>query len=92
MGGIDWIADLAEQRRIARRIRSKALEALEGSNMREVLELAGTIEKHEEASAALKAILAERIADYAIRAMREAKKRGTKVGAATIIIAASKAR
>lgn len=86
------LAELVEKRRVGRQIKEKALEALQESDLREVLALAGTMEKSEEASAALKTILAERIAEYTIKAMGEAKKRGTKVGAATIIIAASKAK
>lgn len=92
MGKIGWISEIAERRQIAKRIRSKALEALEGSDMSQIFELAGTIERSEEASAALKAVLAERITEYTIRAMGEAKRRGTKVGAAAIIIAATRAK
>lgn len=86
------LAELVEKRRVAKQIRSKALEALEESNLGEVLALAGTMENNEEASAALKTILAERITEYTIKAMGEAKRRGTKVGAAAIIIAASRAK
>jgi hypothetical protein len=92
MGKNGWIANLVERRHVARQIRGKALEMLEKSDMSEIFELAGTAEKSGEASAALKAVLAERITEYTIKAMSEAKRRGTKVGAAAIIIAASKAK
>ncbi|MGD0729601.1 MAG: hypothetical protein ABR981_05995 [Candidatus Micrarchaeaceae archaeon] len=89
---MQWVADIVQKRRIAKQIKDKALEALEKSDLSEVLELAGTMERNEEASAAMKAILAEKITEYTIKAMGEAKKRGTKVGAAAIIIAASRAK
>jgi hypothetical protein len=68
-------------------IRDKALEALKDSDLTEVFETAGIPDSFE-AGAALKAILADRMADYTIRAMKEAKRRNMKVGAAAIIIAA----
>jgi hypothetical protein len=40
-------------------------------------------------SAAFKAVLADRMTDYAVRAMKEASRRGMKVGVASVIIAAS---
>lgn len=70
-------------------VRSKALEALRSSDLTPVFESAG-IEGSETAGAALKAILAERMAEYAIRAMKEAKSRKMKLGAAAVIIAAQK--
>ncbi len=92
VGKNSWVADIVERQRVARQIRAKAMEALEASDMREILELAGTAEKSGEASAALKAVLAERITEYTIKAMGEAKRRGTRLGAAAIIIAASKTK
>jgi hypothetical protein len=83
---------LAGGQRIARAIRSKALEALERSDLDEIMELAGAGGAKGEAGAALKAILAERMAEYTIKAMKEARSRGTKVGAAAIVIAASRSR
>lgn len=87
-----WLKDIIEKQRVARRIRAKAVEVLDRSDWNEILELAGTTGGSGEASAALKAVLAERITEYTIKAMHEAKRRGTKLGAAAIIIAASKAK
>jgi maltooligosyltrehalose synthase len=89
---IGIVEELAERRRAARRIRAKALEILDRSDWNEILELAGSMESSGEASAALKAVLAERITEYTVKAMREARKRGTKLGAAAIIIAATRAK
>gem|GEM_PF-1934993 len=85
-GGVGAVAD---RQRVARAIKGKAAEALEKSDLGEILDLAGAGPSKEEASAALKAILAERMADYTIKAMRVARGRGTKMGAAAIVIAAS---
>ena len=92
LGSFGLLTGIAEKRRIARQIKASALEALAGSDLSTVMQLAGTTEQYQEASAALKAILAEKITDYTVRAMGEAKKRGTKMGAAAIIIAASRAK
>ncbi len=93
MGRIQWIEEIVEKQRAAKRIRAKAMEVLDRSDWNEVLELAGrTTESSGEASAALKAVLAERITEYTVKAMGEAKRRGTKLGAAAIIIASSKAK
>ncbi len=74
-----------------RRIRDRAVEALRDSDLSGVFEIAG-IESLEAdggtAGAALKAVLAERLADYTIRAMNVARKRRIKLGAAAIILAA----
>lgn len=92
MRKIDWLEDIVEKQRLARRVRAKAIEVLNGNDWSEVLGELGAIEGSGEASAALNAVLAERITEYTVKAMREAKKRGSKLGAATIIIAASKAK
>lgn len=86
------IAGIVERQRIARRIKTKAREVLEKSDWHEVLDLAGMAECNGEATAALKAILAERITEYTVKAMDEAKRRGTRLGAAAMIIAASKVK
>jgi len=84
---VEGLSDIVEKHSISGKIRKEALDALEGSDMSKVLELVGTVESNE-ASAALKAVLAERITEYAVKALQEARKRNTKVGAAAIIIAA----
>jgi hypothetical protein len=86
------VEDIVEKRRTAQRIKAKAIEVLDKSDWNEILELAGRTEGNGEASAALKAVLAERITEYTVKAMGEAKKRGTKLGAAVIIIVAAKTR
>ena len=71
-------------------IRSRAAAALNGSDLRGVFgapELAGD---YEAAGAALRAVIAERMSEYAVGAMRLAKKRKMRMGAAAVIIAAKK--
>lgn len=92
MKKLGLVESIVEGHRTARRVKAKALEVLDRSDWNEVLELAGNTEGSGEASAALKAVLAERITEYTVKAMKEAKKRGTRLGAAAIIIAASKTR
>ena len=69
-------------------IARKATAALRDSDFSEVLESASTYEIDSEATAALKSVLAQRAAEYALRASRIARRRGMKLSAATIIIAA----
>jgi ribosomal protein L12E/L44/L45/RPP1/RPP2 len=68
------------------RLRVLAEKALEESNLDEIMEIAGAAGNGTEASAALKAILAERVAEYTVRAMKEAKKRDIDFGAAAVVI------
>ncbi|MDE1865102.1 MAG: hypothetical protein KGH94_00470 [Candidatus Micrarchaeota archaeon] len=68
------------------RMRVLAAKALEESNLAGIMELAGAIDGGTEASAALKAILAERVGEYTVRAMKEAKKRRIAFGAAAMVI------
>ncbi len=63
-----------------------AAKALEESNLAEIMELAGAVNGGTEASAALKAILAEKMAEYTVKAMKEAKKRGIGFGPAAVVI------
>ena len=73
---------------IEREIRKRAIEALRQSDLDEIMELLGAAESRgDEASAALKAILAERIVEYTMKARDEAKKRKMPMGAAAILIA-----
>ena len=72
----------------ANRIKDKAIEALHESDLAAVFELAGMDGNIESAGAAMKTVLAEKLAEYTIRAMEEAKRRNMKLGAAAIIIAA----
>ena len=74
---------------VARKVRQEAITALKDSDLSEVLETLGVEDNDGATGAALKAVLVERITEYAVGAMREAKKRGVRLGAATIIIAAS---
>jgi ribosomal protein L12E/L44/L45/RPP1/RPP2 len=68
------------------RMRVLAAKALEKSNLDEIMELAGAAGSGTEASAALKAILAERVAEYTVRAMNEAKRRKISFGPAAVVI------
>jgi hypothetical protein len=69
-----------------RRMRELAERALEESDLEGIMELAGAGDGGTEASAALKAVLAERVAEYTMRAMKEAKKRKISFGAAAMVI------
>ena len=78
--------------KVALRIRERAAAALKDSDMEDIFSEAGAYEVDETAGSALKALLAEKTAEYAVRAMKEAKKRGMRLGAAALIIAAEKDR
>ncbi len=69
-------------------LRARALAALKDSDLTEVFETVGTEEDFGEAGAALKTVIAEKMAEYAVRAMKIAKKKKMKLGAAAVIIAA----
>ncbi len=70
------------------KLMGRAAEALRGSNLTAIFEAAGMTDINGTANSALKAVLAERAAEYAIRAMRVARKKKLALGAAAIIIAA----
>ncbi len=74
---------------VARKVRQEAVTALKNSDFTDILGSLGVEKDDGATSAALKAVLAERITEYAVGAVREAKRRGVRLGAATIIIAAS---
>ncbi len=69
------------------RVRDQALAALRTSDMSGVLEAVGITDGHEATGAALKAILAERLVECTLGGLAEARKRGVRMGAATVIIA-----
>jgi hypothetical protein len=73
-----------------KRIRTKVSDIMGESDLSEVLELMGAEVNDEAADAAMKAVMTQQMSEYAIDAMKEAKRHRTRVGAATIIIAASK--
>ena len=68
------------------KMRLLAAKALEESNLAEIMELAGATQGGTEASEALKAVLAEKMAEYTMKAMKEAKKRKIGFGAAAMVI------
>ena len=68
------------------RMRLLAAKALEESNLAEIMELAGAAQGGTEASEALKAVLAEKMAEYTVRAMKEARRRRIGFGAAAMVI------
>lgn len=82
------IGGLAKEE-VAKRVRQEAVTALKDSDFTDVLGALGMENDDGATSAALKAVLAERVTEYAVGAVREARKRGVRLGAATIIIAAS---
>ncbi len=77
---------------LALRVKKKATKALSESDVAEVFSEAGALEWDESAGTALKSILAEKTAEYTLRAMKEAKRRRMRFGAAALIIAAEKDR
>jgi hypothetical protein len=76
--------------RVRNRMKLAAAEAIANVNLSEILQLAGADLNIDEADAALKAVIAERIAEYASNAMKESRRRGIKLGAAAIVIASRK--
>jgi hypothetical protein len=74
-------ADLSE------RIRSRASEAIEKSDLSEILELMGA-RGSKETDAALKIIMADKLSQYAIKSRRIAQKRGRKISPSAVILAA----
>lgn len=84
-------SEVVDERRVAKeitkdKIREKMIDALKDSDFTEVLE-SGDIKVDGAAGAALKAVLSEKAAEYAARAIRLAKRKKMKFGAAAIIIA-----
>jgi hypothetical protein len=68
------------------KMRLLAAKALDESNLAEIMELAGATRGGTEAGEALKAVLAEKMTEYTMRAMKEAKKRRIGFGAAAMVI------
>ncbi len=79
-------------RDLAIRVKEKAARALSDSSVSDVFSELGAPGCDEAAGSALKAILAEKTAEYVVRAMKETKRRGMRFGAAALIIAAEKDR
>ncbi len=79
---------VVEENRVHERLKNKAADIMQESNLSEMLGLMGAEEDDEAASAAMKDVMAEHMSECAMDAMREAKKRRMRVGAAAIIIAA----
>ncbi len=84
-------SEVVDERRVAKeitkdKIREKMIDALKDSDFTEVLE-SGDIKVDGAAGAALKAVLSEKAAEYAAKAIRLAKRKRMKFGAAAIIIA-----
>ena len=78
-------------RTISRTVKSMTIQALQDSDFSDVLQIMGTDANDGAAGVAFKTMVAERVTECAIRALKEAKRRRTKVGAAAIIIAAERA-
>jgi hypothetical protein len=70
------------------KVRDLAAKALEGSDFSEVFETVGMEDSYETAGAALRTVLAEKLADCTLKAIKEAKRRKMRLGAATVILAA----
>lgn len=92
MGETKVLGEIAAGEGIAKRVKERAVVALKDSNFSDVLDAIGADCNDGATCAALKAVLAERMTEYAVRAMGEARRRGVRVGVATVIIAASKGR
>ncbi|MEM3227834.1 MAG: hypothetical protein QXK65_02720 [Candidatus Micrarchaeaceae archaeon] len=86
--------EMGDERRVAKgineeKIRNKMISILKGSDFTEVFE-SGDIKVDGAAGAAMRAILSEKAAEYVTKAIKIAKKRRMKFGAAAIIIATRK--
>ncbi len=77
---------------VALRIKERAADALRDSKIEKIFGEAGMESFDETAGSALRALLAEKTAEYTMRAIKEARKRGMRLGAAALIIAAEKDR
>jgi hypothetical protein len=75
---------------LSKRLKDRVFEAIAGSGLENVFEFEGMYETDKTAGAALKTILAEKAAEYTMKAMEEAKKRKIRLGAAAIILAVKK--
>jgi hypothetical protein len=78
-----------ESKAIKSKLKESAIEALQNSDISKVFEVLG-VKDTKEMNAAMKTVLAEKITEYAVGAMDEARKRNMGFSAATIIIAANK--
>ncbi|MCL4374144.1 MAG: hypothetical protein M1360_03840 [Candidatus Marsarchaeota archaeon] len=87
MGGLSKIGKQKEEEILSERIRSKAAKAMEGSDFSEVLELIGAKES-KEVAAALRITMADKLSEYTIRSARIARRRGGKISASAVIMAA----
>ena len=81
-----------ERRATARDIKGKAMTLLDISDLTDFLSFLGTEDSDGSASTAFRTVIAEKVTEYAMKAMREAKKRRTRLGAAAIIIAAERGK
>ena len=69
-------------------IRARVAEAIRGSDLSAVFELDGIDGNAEHAGAALKTVLAQKMTEYVVKAIKEARRRNMQLGAAAVIIAA----
>lgn len=74
------------------KVRQLAMKALQDSDFTKVFETVGMEDSYETAGAALKTVLAEKLAEYTLKAMKEAKRRKMRLGAATVLLAAQASR
>jgi glycerate-2-kinase len=88
--GVEGAIDISALSSIERNtlIRVRVAEAMRGSDLSAVFDLDGVDGNAEHAGAALKAVLAQKMTEYAIKAIEEARKRNMQLGAAAVIIAA----
>ncbi|MGC8669719.1 MAG: hypothetical protein ACP5TL_01035 [Candidatus Micrarchaeia archaeon] len=76
-----------EEKGLSERIRRRAFETMQRSNMSEILELIGA-KQSKETDAALKIVMAEKLYKCAITSMKTAQKKGRKMSPAAVVIAA----
>jgi hypothetical protein len=81
-----------KQREVALKVRELAAAALKESDLESVFGAAGAYEVDETAGSALKGLLAEKTTEYIMKAMKVARKKNRRLGAAALIIAAEKER
>ncbi len=94
MVGMERIGIVSEERRRRGSLaKARAEELLKESDFSELFENEGMLEVDETASVALKAVLAEKAAEYALEAVKFTRKKGLrKVGAAAVLISTQKER
>lgn len=78
---------MAARKKMDNKIREEVLEALQDSRIDEILDSGNHFRADKTAGAALKTVLAQKAAEYTIKAIGIAKRRRMRFGAAAIVLA-----